>query len=96
MMHGTYIKSFCNFYIVLTMHCDKLYNRTNEMHFLSFILKITSTRFEKASYSSSRGDLIHSIWYVSCIHIDHLLMMNSLSIGTMNIVKNKTQKSASR
>ena len=25
------------FYIVLTVHCDKLYNRTNEMHLLSFV-----------------------------------------------------------
>ena len=36
-MGGFTLKWLLIFDIVLTVHCDKLYNRTNEMHFLSVI-----------------------------------------------------------
>ena len=36
-------------------------------------LTITSICFEQASYSSSGGNLICSVWYISGIHIDQLL-----------------------
>ena len=45
------------------MYRDELYNKTNEMHFLEFVLITSSTCFEEASYSSPGGNFTVYVVY---------------------------------
>ena len=57
------------------MHRDKLYNKTNEMHFLEFYSDNILYMFRIGKLFIFRRQLYCtcSLWYVSCIHVDQLL-----------------------
>ena len=67
---GLYTSSEYNRKLLLNIYY--YITETTRCTFWVLFLTITSTCFEQANYSSSVGNLICSVWYVKCIHIDWL------------------------
>ena len=59
------------FDIILTVHHDKLYNKTKEMHFLEFYSDNILYMFRIAKLFIFRRQFYctFSLWYVSCIYV---------------------------
>ena len=64
-------------YITMAFHHDKLYDKSNEMHFLEFYSGniLYMFRIDKLYIFRRQFYCTCSLWYVSCIHVDFVCMI---------------------